>query len=179
MKRLMLFFSLLMLSMVLAACGGDNNNDTPSGDRPDDDTTTEENQEAETDDQKGDQSQGDQEENVDSDDMKQKMDELDYTDFELEVDYGKDQEYEAEIEQENEGIKADLEDEINGEDLNGQEAFDKIYPLVEQLTIDKETPKEDAIAEILDVFDLEDDYEKFEVEITFSDGVKVEFEDRK
>lgn len=117
---------------------------------------------------------------TDEEEMKEKMSQLDYIDFELEVDYESDKEYEAEIEQNKEKgtIKADLEDEINGEDLKGIEAFNKIYPLVEQLTINQDTDKEDAIAEILDVFDLDDDYEKFEVEITFSDGTEIEFEDK-
>lgn len=112
--------------------------------------------------------------------MKQKMSELDYTDFELEVDYGSDQEYEAEIEQNKakDTVEADLEDELNGDDLKGQEAFDKIYPLVEQLTIDQDTSKADAIAEVLDAFDLNDNYEALEIEITFSDGTKIEFEDK-
>src|SRR5699024_12484996 len=107
--------------------------------------------------------------------MKSKMDELDYVDFELEVDYGQDKEYEAEIEQKEGNVKADLEDEINGEDLNGQEAFDKIYPLVDKLTISKDTEKEDVIEEVLEVFDLDDDYRELELEFTFSDGVKTEF----
>lgn len=177
MKRMILFLGMLVLSLVLVACGGNDDADNQSDNMGEDNTAEESEQEAD-DSAVEDDTESDSD-TADSDDMKSKMDELDYVDFELEVDYGQDKEYEAEIEQKNGNVKADLEDEINGEDLNGQEAFDKVYPLVEQLTIDKDTEKEDAISEVLDVFDLEDNYTKFELEITFSDGVKMEFEDRK
>lgn len=177
MKRMILFLGMLVLSLVLVACGGNDDADNQSDNMGEDNTAEESEQEAD-DSAVEDDTESDSD-TADSDDMKSKMDELDYVDFELEVDYGQDKEYEAEIEQKNGNVKADLEDEINGEDLNGQEAFDKVYPLVEQLTIDKDTEKEDAISEVLDVFELEDNYTKFELEITFSDGVKMEFEDRK
>lgn|SRR5690625_224651 len=177
MKRMILFLGMLVLSLVLVACGGNDDADNQSDNMGEDNTAEESEQEAD-DSAVEDDTESDSD-TADSDDMNEKMDELDYVDFELEVDYGQDKEYEAEIEQKNGNVKADLEDEINGEDLNGQEAFDKVYPLVEQLTIDKDTEKEDAISEVLDVFDLEDNYTKFELEITFSDGVKMEFEDRK
>lgn len=178
MKRILYLFSILLISTILAACGNtDSNNDEM------DNGTNNENVDTETaEDNTGttnDDQANDEQANTDDSEMKEKMDELEYTDFELEVDYGQDVEYEAEIEQKNDMVKADLDDDRNGEDLDGQAAFDKIYPLVQQLTIQKDTPKEDAIAEVLDVFDLEDDYEKFELEIVFSDGVKTEFEDRK
>jgi len=175
-KRMMVFISTTILTLTLVACDGNDGGNT-SSDEPNDENMTEKSNQ-ENDDTNATDDEG-QNSETDSNDMKAKMDELDYSDFELEVDYDPDQEYEAEIEQKEGNVKADLEDEINGEDLNGQEAFDKIYPLVEQLTISKDTEKEDAIAEVLEVFDLDDDYSKLELEITFSDGVKMEFEDRK
>lgn len=178
MKKVLLFISMMIVSLALVACGGNddaNNESDVTGDEGMVDET-EQNMTDDNDATKDEESNNEETETTDSDDMKAKMDELEYTDFELEVDYGPDKEYEAEIEQKDGNVKADLEDEINGEDLNDQEAFDKIYPLVKQLTIDKDTEKDEAIAEVLDVFDLEDDYEKLELEITFSDGVKVEFE---
>lgn len=169
MKRVLTFFTVAILTLLLAACGSDNNNmDNTDGDTnnaPEVDSNGNNNQA--TDD-------------ASTDDMQGKMADLPYTDFELEVDYGADQEYEAEIEQSKEKgeIKADLEDELSGKDFDGQEAFDEIFPLVEKLTISQETEKDDAIEQVLEVFDLDDDYEKFELEITFSDGTKIEFEDR-
>ncbi|CAM4240183.1 YusW family protein [Lederbergia lenta] len=113
--------------------------------------------------------------------MEQKWADIDYTDFELEVDYGKNKEYEAEIEinKSNNSMKADLEDELNGMDMNGEEAFNEIYPKVKKLTIDQHTAKDDAINQTLESFNLEPNYNKFELEITFKDSTKIEYEDKK
>src|SRR5690625_3452344 len=151
MKRMILFLSMFVLSLILVACGGNDDADNQSDDMGENNTAEESEQGA--DDSTAEDDTESDSDTADSDDMKSKMDELDYVDFELEVDYDQDKEYEAEIEQKNGNVKADLEDEINGEDLNGQEAFDKVYPLVEQLTISKDTEKEDAIAEVLEVLD--------------------------
>ncbi|WJY26921.1 MULTISPECIES: YusW family protein [Sporosarcina] len=113
------------------------------------------------------------------DDMKEKMDQLAYDEFELEVDYGKDQEYEIEIEQDNGVVEAKVEDELSNQNLNGQEAFDEIYPKLKELTITETTSKEDAIQQALDAFGLKDDYVKFDMEITMPDGKKLTFEDKK
>lgn len=172
------FLSTAILTLTLVACGGNDGGNTASNE-PNDENMTESNQENGDTNATDDEAEESDNNETTSNDMKAKMDELDYSDFELEVDYDPDQEYEAKVEQKEGNVKADLEDEINGEELNGQEAFDKIYPLVKQLTISKDTEKEDAIAEVLEAFDLEDDYRKFELELTFSDGVKMEFEDRK
>src|SRR5690625_2134789 len=112
------------------------------------------------------------------DEMMKQMETLDYTEFELEMKYEDDIEYEAEIKQSNNSIDADLEDELNGVDIKGEEAFNELFPMIEQLTIEQNTEKEAAISEVLDIFDLEDNYRKFELEITFNDGVKLEYEDR-
>lgn len=112
-------------------------------------------------------------------DMLQNMDELDYVEFELEVEYAGDKEYEAELETNSAGtVKAKIEDELNHVEKNGSEAFDELYPLVQKLTITQQTNKDEAIGEVLKTFNLPADYTKFDLEITFKDGTKIEFEDR-
>lgn len=119
------------------------------------------------------------ENNLSSDDMLTKMEQLDYVDFELAVEYDEDQEFEVSLELDDHGeVEADIEDDLNGVNLYGQEAFATIYPLVEQLTITQDTAKDEAIKQVLAVFGLEENYREFELEITFNDGTKVEFEDR-
>lgn len=183
MKKVFLLIATLVLSVTLAACGTQNNDDSTNADKADEGTTN-------TEDQNNDNNTDDQNDNGEmnddnttdaatDDDIKKKMDELDYTDFELEVDYGKNKEFEAEIEQDGNGVEADLEDELNGVDVNGEEAFNKIYPNVKKLTIDRDTNKDDAIKDVLKAFDLDADYTKLELELTFKDGTKVEFEDKK
>ncbi|WP_339252433.1 YusW family protein [Sporosarcina sp. FSL W8-0480] len=113
-------------------------------------------------------------------DMLQSMDELDYAEFELEVEYAGDTEYEVEIETKSVGnVKAEIEDSLNHVEKNGTEAFDELYPLVQKLTITQQTNKDEAISEVLKTFNLPEDYTKFDLEITFNDGTKIEFEDKK
>lgn len=179
MKKILLFMSMMLVSVTLVACGG-NDDATNEADETNDEETIDEMDEGGNDsDATTDEESSGEADRIGSDGMKAQMDELDYSVFELEVDYGRDKEYEAEIEQEEGNVEADLEDEINDKDLNGEEAFNKIYPLVKQLTIDKDTDKDEAVTEVLDVFELDDDFEKLELEITFSDGVKREFEIKK
>ncbi|AXI00128.1 hypothetical protein DV702_10610 [Sporosarcina sp. PTS2304] len=117
---------------------------------------------------------------ISTDTMKVDMDQLSFKEIKVEVSYGKDREYEAEIEQDdNEPFEAKIEDEVNGVYLQGQEAFNDLYPRAEQLQLTKDSTKEETIEQVLQAFDLESSYEKFEVEIRFHDGSKLDVEDRK
>ncbi|HLR52272.1 MAG TPA: YusW family protein [Candidatus Avamphibacillus sp.] len=180
MRYVKTILSVLLVSLILVACGGNNDETNQTDDDMNEDTTTNETEQGAEGDEAGNQVGDDNSDGaVNSNDMKEKMENLDYTEFKLEVDYGPDNEFEAEIELENDMVTADLEDEVNGFDLNEKEAFDKIYPNVEKLSINKDTEKEEAITQALEAFDLNSDYEKVELEITFNDGVKIEFEDLK
>lgn len=172
MRKTILLTGSLMLIVFLVACGGDDNSS---------DDSTESKKQIDKDNQN--------DENVDktdsddvaksADDMQAQMDKLDYKEIEIEVDYRKDKEYEIEIEQdEGEPIEAKIEDEVNDEFLKGPEAFNKLYPMVKELSISKDTSKDEAIEDVLNTFDLNKDYDKFELEITFNDGEKLEYEDK-
>lgn len=113
-------------------------------------------------------------------DMKGKMDDLPYTEFSLEVEYSDRSEYEAELEYDDGFIDVEVEDSVLGKGkLKDEAAFNELYPKVKALTITQQTPKEDAIQEVLKVFELNADYTKFELEIKFNDDTKIEFKDRK
>lgn len=113
-------------------------------------------------------------------DMQGDMDKLSFKEIQVEVSYGKDKEYEAEIEQdENEPIEAKVEDELNEVYLKGQEAFDDLYSKVKNLDLTKDSTQQETIDSILNAFNLQADYEKFDVEIKYNDGSKLEVEDRK
>src|SRR5690625_4310468 len=98
MKRILLLIAMLVLSVTLAACGTQNNNDDTNADQADEGTTNNEDQNndnnADGQNNTGDMNDDNEADATSADDMKQKMEELDYTDFELEVDYGKNKEYE-------------------------------------------------------------------------------------
>lgn len=106
--------------------------------------------------------------------MQEKMDKLDFQEFQLEVDYADDIEYQAEIEKESTGlIEAELEDETNNIKLKGLQAFDEIYPLVEKLDITKDSTEEEVVNQVVTAFDLAEDYTEIEVKIVLNDGTKI------
>ncbi|MCZ2259585.1 YusW family protein [Sporosarcina sp. G11-34] len=169
MKKIFLFIALMALTLVVVACGTTK----------DDANKVEKDTVVETEGNTG--SNPDQTENTgDQEDMESKMDELDYTEFNLGVDYAKQKEYEVELEKNSDNsIEAEIDDSINNVKKKGAEAFHELYPLVKQLTIVQETTKEEAINEVLKVFNLEDNYSELDLDITFKDGTKIEFEDKK
>lgn len=183
MKKVYTLLLMFALSLVLVACGSETddksegtteqeteNNDQSSG--LDVETEKEESDKNETTDNESD--------DADENDEVALMKKLQYKEFELEVDYHNDKEYEAELELKHDNqVKAQIEDELNDRELEGSEAFEELYPIVEGLTIDQGTSKEDAIKEVLKAFSLDEDYKEFELEIEFHDGTEVEFEDEK
>jgi hypothetical protein len=110
--------------------------------------------------------------------MKSQMAKLDFSEIDLEVSYGEQKEYEAEINHDNSGfIGGEVDDEINNEHLSGKAAFNNIYAKVKRLTISKDTNQEDAINQILKVFDLPEDYNRLKLEIIFNDGTELKYVD--
>lgn len=169
--------SVLATALLLGACG---NNDTT----PKKDTTTESG--TVTDESANNTGTGDSTGTTDSTVsdsdqayMKEQMDKLTYDEFELEVEYEKNQEYDIEIEQDNGKVEATVDDELTNTALKGKEAFDEIYPKLEKIDITETTTKEQAIHQALDAFGLKEDYVKFDIKVTMPDGQKIEYEDKK
>ena len=193
MKKITLLFALFAMSLLVVACGSTSNTNDQNPvieDNPSDQVDDSADNPAENDEINGEENSGANGENTDEtngndpnssdDDEVTKMQRLDYVDFELEVEYGNHQDYEVELELKHDSrVKAEIEDDVNGVKKEGAEAFDELYPLVEQLTITQSTSKEDAIQEVLKVFNLDPNYEEFEAEIKFKDGTKIEFKDKK
>lgn len=180
MKKMNMVFSVTALSLMLVACGSNANdnkntqgmanetggqNDSSVPNEGDNNTESGTEQNIKTSNQ---------------DEMQRKMDEIDYADFGLSVDYAGHQEYEAELEKNSDNsVEAEIEDSLNNVKKKGTDAFNELYPLVKQLTITQKTSKADVIQEVMNVFNLPADYQEFELEIRFKDGTKIEFEDRK
>lgn len=189
MKKIIVFSFVMALSFVLAACGG-KANDNQVIDKP---VTEENNQDAANDaseqtdssitdgaDNNAAATTGQNANTSSQDDMQKKMAEIDYADFGLSVDYASHQEYEAELEKHsNNLVEAEIDDTLTNVKKKGSDAFNELYPLVKQLTITQQTSKADALQEVMKVFNLPSDYKEFELEIRFTDGTKIEFEDRK
>ena len=170
MKKSYVLSSAIALSLALAACGTTADDTDKVVDEP---ITEKSNQGPAT-------GQDTNATTSNQDDMQQKMVEIDYADFGLSVDYANHDEYEVELEKNsNNSVEAKIDDTLNQVKMRGTDAFNELYPLVKQLTITQESSKEDAIQEVIKVFNLPDDYKELELEIRFKDGTKIEFEDKK
>lgn len=184
MKKITVVLSLFAMSLFMVACGATDKNETPNNDpvvKDSNDQTTNDADQAEN---LGVEGEADTEttnrDDSNADDKAAKMEQLDFIDFDLSVEYENDEEYEAELElKQDNRVEAEIEDDLNGEKLKGREAFDKLFPLVEKLTITQDTSKEEAIEEVLNVFQLDDGYQEFKLEIKFKDDTKIKFEDKK
>lgn len=186
MKKALMMFSSLFLIIGVTACGQSDNTIDSEEDSANQEMT-EDNNETEGDENTAADDEADGDDTVDQsddaaqnqDDMKDMMSELDFDEIEVEISYGKNKEYEAEIEHHDNGdIEAEVEDEINGEDIEDDvKAFNSIFPKAKKLNISKDMEKQDVIDQVLEAFELDADYEEFEVEFTFDDGTKLSVED--
>ena len=182
MKKIVSFMAVIGLSMILVACGSTDNDETTVQKNPKPVENSNEGTEETSVNESNQNSTEDGQNSVGGtqDEMFKQMGDIDYAEFTLEVEYADQTEYEAELEENsNNSVETEIKDSINNVNLSGAEAFDELYPLVKELTINQQTVKEEAISETLKVFSLDETYHKFELELTFKDGTKIEFEDRK
>lgn len=93
-----------------------------------------------------------------------------FTDFDLDVEYANDNSYNVEYENDGNNIYAELDDEIKGVDLKGDQAYDNIVKALEQLTFDETTSDEDVRKEVIKAFALDENYQSFELEVKFQNG---------
>ena len=97
-----------------------------------------------------------------------------FTKFDLDVEYKGNKKFEAEYEAEGIG-EAEIKDTINDKSLKGDEAYQELSPLLEQLKIDANSNEQEVITQVLEVFNLEKDYTEFELDVTFADGTSKEY----
>lgn len=97
-----------------------------------------------------------------------------FTHFDLSVDYAGNKSYDVEYENESTGVEAKIEDDLNNNYVQGNSAADKLIPIFENFTFDAATPNDKIIEEVLNAFNLANDYQEFDLEVRFSDGVEKE-----
>mgnify|MGYP005830498149 CR=1 FL=1 len=157
MKKTLSVLSALSMSVFLGACTGDDE--------------AADNQETVTD---------MQEETVDEEEFTDERAEgIKFNYFEINVEYPDMLEaaYEVEYEKEDDGLEASLDDNINDEELEGAQAFETLYPIfTEQLNFDETTDQEEIVSQLVEGFNLREDFEFMEVDIDLSNGETIEFE---
>ncbi|WP_242223195.1 YusW family protein [Bacillus cereus group sp. BfR-BA-01380] len=103
---------------------------------------------------------------------------LSFNEFDLRANFQdtkKDYEADYKHKKASEKPEAKLDDSKTNEKLAGDEAINKLAPLLQQLKFDKDTKDEDVINQVVDVFQLDKDYEKFDLKVVFTDGTKKEY----
>lgn len=98
-----------------------------------------------------------------------------FTNFDLDVEYAENKEYDVDYESESNELEAEIKDDISNTQVKGDEAFEVLRPIFEQLTFDKDTSNEDVVSEVTKAFDLDEEYQKFELEVKFLDGTEKEY----
>lgn len=164
--------SLVLLSFILVACAQDNT-------APDNPTVNEEPIVETTDDERDGSNEVGNDYHDESSELVEKIDELPFNKFELDLDYADDVDFEVEFERNPSGnIDIEYLDEVNQIDEKDEAAFDLLYPKFVELELDQNLEDEEVINRVLDTFELREDYIEFELEIVFNDGTRREYKDK-
>ena len=100
---------------------------------------------------------------------------FDFTEFSLDVDYSETQDFEVSYENEQSGVEASYEDQVNNERLYGNDAYDRLESVFKSFKFNKDTAEDEVIKEVLNAFNLPDNYRSFDLEIRFADGTEKEY----
>lgn len=100
---------------------------------------------------------------------------FDFTHFSLDVDYAGAQEFDVEYENEQSGVEASYEDDVNNNRYYGNDAYDRMESVFRTFKFNKDTSEDEVIKEVLNAFNLPEDYKDFDLEIRFADGTEKEY----
>lgn len=146
------------LTLFMAACGDNNDDDDAATNVPDDAPQEQE---------------GSTSTNTVSDNNSEESP-FAFTHFDLDVEYAGNKSYDVDYENESTGAEAKIEDDFNNNIIQGNDAIDQLMPIFENFTFDASTPDDQIIEEVLSAFNLSNDYQEFELEVRFADGVQKE-----
>lgn len=102
-----------------------------------------------------------------------------FTDFDLDVEYADHKSYDVEYENDGTNIYAELEDDLNGGEYKGDQAYEKFVDALKQLKFDENTSDEDVRKEVLKAFALDENYQSFELDVKFKNGTEKHYHDNK
>lgn len=112
-------------------------------------------------------------------DKNEKLD-VTFKSFELEVDYkGENNDYEADYDGQGANTEASIEDQVNDHEVHGDEAMEELLPMFEKLSFTEDSEEDQVIQDVISAFKVKDDYEEFNLEVTFNDGKTKEYKDVK
>lgn len=153
---------LLSLALILGACG-DKDKDEATKDVTNNDTSN------------------DIEETAPGEDPAATGEAFGFTKFELEVDYPEQEEaLDVNYEEEKDSTDAEYKNvDDDNSDVTGQAAMAKLKPLLDQLQLNEDMTDEEIIERIITVFNINENYTKIDIDITWENGEEKEIEDVK
>lgn len=94
-----------------------------------------------------------------------------YAAFALEVNYGhgKHNTFEA-VYDKQEREEASIKDYLNGADREGEEALNEMKMVLSELSIAKSDSEQDVISNVLEAFNLDEQYDRFQLRVKWPDG---------
>lgn len=90
--------------------------------------------------------------------------------FDLDVEYKNDVSFDVEYTNNQNKVTAEIEDEINNVQLKGDEANKRIVKAFELLNFEENTNDEEVRSQVLEAFNLDENFKEFELEIKFETG---------
>ena len=151
--------------IVLGACGDkDEVNNSPNNTTTENDSTTNNNNTGTA-------------TNDQSTQNSQNNSNINFLSFDLDIDYDTFTSFEVNYENEaDEAMEAKIEDELNNRTIRGDEAYQELLKHFDQFKFDQNSSTDEVIQEVLESFNLKSDFQKFELEVTFSDGTEKEYQ---
>jgi hypothetical protein len=140
----------VLLALPLAACGNDEEevqDPPPSAPSQEDDLNTDNKQPVED------------------------FSRINFTAFELDAEYPDMKSYEVDYEYDrNNTMEAEIKDGLNDEELNGDEALERLQEAFKDFTFDEESSEDEVLTQVIQGLELNEDFENIEVEVIYTDG---------
>jgi hypothetical protein len=168
MKKLSLILCMCVLTIFVAGCNNDD--DAQKNNNQTNDNQTSENKNA---------NDTATDNNTNTNNSSTNESAYSFREFDIEVKYDKNKEYEASYENDNEGVEASIEDDLKNERVKGNDAVDRLDPIFKKLDIDANTSQEDVLSKVVSAFELDNNYQEIDVDITFNDGTEKEYRNTK
>ncbi len=178
MKKLSLILCMCVLTIFAAGCG---NNDDAGTNNQDNDNQATENNNANDNQSTGNNNANDTttDNNTGTNNTNTNESPYSFREFDLEVKYDNNKDYEVSYENDNDGVEATIEDDLKNERVNGNEAIDRLDPIFKKLDINSNTSQEDVLSKIMSAFELDKNYQAIDVDISFNDGTEKEYRNNK
>lgn len=102
-----------------------------------------------------------------------------FVEFDLDVDLpDQDDALQVSYDEDRDKAEAEYENKSTKENLKGNDAFDKIEPLLAELQLTPDMAEDEVINKVIEVFGIEQGYKSIDIDVTYPDGTEKDYEKR-